>query len=67
MNCIIVGFIQPGDWILNVEGEDLIGIPVKKAKEFISIAMSRWSVSIPLQYYFLSVVVSCGVIQFLPY
>jgi len=31
---------------LNVEGEDLIGIPVKKAKEFISAAMARWSVGV---------------------
>ncbi|XP_066912524.1 uncharacterized protein [Clytia hemisphaerica] len=37
------GFIEPGDWIMNVEGDDLYGLPLKTAKEIISAAMKRWS------------------------
>ena len=37
--------MQEGDWLLNVEGEDLIGVPVLQAHKALADAMTRWSVS----------------------
>ncbi|XP_065651659.1 uncharacterized protein LOC100211463 isoform X2 [Hydra vulgaris] len=42
------GFIQPGDWLLNAEGDDLIGKDVTEVNKILSGILQRWSKHIEL-------------------
>ncbi|XP_065647395.1 metacaspase-2 isoform X7 [Hydra vulgaris] len=42
------GFIQPGDWLLNAEGDDLIGKDVTEVNKILSGVLQRWSKHIEL-------------------